>query len=366
MAQGTASIHGHVTNAAGQPVTQGEVGLTTDRSAAGATRKYDYTFSLDGNGNFKGTDIKPGDYLSVISQGAKRIDFVDHVVLTAGDDRTVDFDMSRPEYISKMTPDEKAALEEYKKNAAAAAEKTAQIQKMNGLLIQARADIKAANYDAAISGMKEATGTMPDQPILWHTLGDAYLGKANVLAKEPPPSGTYVVLSADGAYGLAIDSYGKALSSNAASAKPSAELAGAVSNQMGEAFSKQGKAKEAAGAFETAAKSDPANLKMYFYNEAVVFYNAFLHSDSASDAEEAVKAADRAIAADPVKSDLYFMKARSLEPRIVPSGKQRIAPPGLVEACNKYLELAPAGSHANDVRTLLLKVQGPTPAKAKK
>ncbi len=50
-----ASVHGHVNNAVGQAVNQGEVRLSTDRSSPPAERKYQYKFPLDQNGDFKGT-----------------------------------------------------------------------------------------------------------------------------------------------------------------------------------------------------------------------------------------------------------------------------------------------------------------------
>src|SRR3989442_8032881 len=43
-AQATASIHGHINNAIGQPIPKGEVKLTTDRGADEKSRKYQYTF----------------------------------------------------------------------------------------------------------------------------------------------------------------------------------------------------------------------------------------------------------------------------------------------------------------------------------
>ena len=43
------------------------------------------------------------------------MDFNDSLVFVAGDDKTVNFDMTRKEYIDKMTPEEKKQLEDYKK-----------------------------------------------------------------------------------------------------------------------------------------------------------------------------------------------------------------------------------------------------------
>ena len=103
--------------------------------------------------------------------------------IAAGEDKTVDFDMTRKEYIDKMSPADRAALEEYKKNAAATMAANAKIENLNALLKTARADTKAGNYDGAVKAMTDATTAKPDEPILWDTLGDAQLGQANAADK---------------------------------------------------------------------------------------------------------------------------------------------------------------------------------------
>ena len=54
LAQANATIHGHVQNPAGMPLTTGEVRLTTDRNPNATNRKFDFTFPIDGSGNYKG------------------------------------------------------------------------------------------------------------------------------------------------------------------------------------------------------------------------------------------------------------------------------------------------------------------------
>ena len=70
--------------------------------------------------------------------------------LAAGDDKVVNFDMTRKEYIDKMTPEERKQLEEYKKKAAARLRRTPRFKNLNAMLAQARADTKAGNFDPAI------------------------------------------------------------------------------------------------------------------------------------------------------------------------------------------------------------------------
>jgi tetratricopeptide (TPR) repeat protein len=329
-------------------LTRGEVRLTTDRAADAKSRKYQYTFPLDGSGNYKGTGIAPNNYVVMVFQDDKSLDFNDSVNLSAGDDKTVDFDMSRKEYIDKMTPEERKALEEYKKKNAEAVAANAKIANLNQLLVQARADNKAGNFDSAITAMQQATTAKPDESILWVTLGDAQLGSADAAMKAAKTAGTS---TSDPAivqkYTDAAASYKKGVDLNAASKKPSPEVAGAAYNQLGQAYAKIGDAKNSSDAYEEAAKAQPTQASMYFFNEAATLYNA-------GKMDEAAAAADKAIAADPKRAEAYYIKGQALIPKAtVDKTGKIVAPPGCVDAYQTYLELAPTGPHAEDVKGVL-------------
>jgi tetratricopeptide (TPR) repeat protein len=348
MAQGTASIHGHVNNPLGQPIASGDVKLTTDRTSEPKSRKYQYTFPIDQNGDYKGSGIAPGNYVAIVFQGDKSLDFNDSVVLSANDDKVVSFDMSRQEYIDKMTPEEKKTLEEYRKKNADAMAANSKITNLNKVLVQARADIKAGNFDNAVTSMKGATETKPDEPILWVTLGDAQLGSADAAAKAAKTAGTPVTPEITQKYTDAAASYKKAIDLDTASKKPNPAIAAAAYNQLGQALSKSGNTKDAADAYDQAAKADPAHAGMYFFNEAATLYNT-------GKLTEAGAAADKAIAADPNRADAYYIKGQALIPQatVDPKTQKIVAPPGCVEAYQKYLELAPDGPHAADIKGIL-------------
>jgi hypothetical protein len=345
MAQGTASIHGHVQNPAGQPLTTGEVRLTTDKNA-NSPSKFDYTFPIDGSGNYKGADIKPGSYTAIVYQGANHIDFMP-AQLASGDDKTIDFDMTRKEYMDKMSPADKAALEEYKKKNAEAVAANAKIGNLNNLLKSARAATAAGNYDEAVKNMTDATAAKPDEPILWETLGDAQLGQANTAAKAAHDAKT-TDASVPDKYAAAEASYQKALDLNAKAAKPNPEVAAAANNQMGQALGKTGKTKEAAAAYEAAAKADPTKAGTYYFNEAATLFNA-------SDMDGAAAAADKAITADPTKVEAYYIKGQALVQKatVDPKTNKITAPADCVAAYQKYLELAPTGPHAEEIKGIL-------------
>jgi tetratricopeptide (TPR) repeat protein len=350
VAQGTASIHGHVNNAAGMALPKAEIRLTNDRTSQPADRKYQYTFPIDPtSGDYKGTGIAPGNYVVFVFAEDKSVDFNESVVLANGDDKVVSFDMTRPEYLAKMSPEDRKALEDYKKKNAEIVANNSKISSLNTLLTQARADNKAGNYDAAMKSMKDATAAKPDEGILWLTLGDAQLGSADAAAKAAKAAGTPTTDPAITAkYADAAASYKKGIDLNSASKKPSPEVAAVAYNQLGQVYAKQGDAKAAADAYEQAAKTLPANAGMYYFNEAVTLYNN-------GKLAEADAAADKAIAADPNKADAYYIKGQALIPQatVDPKTQKIVAPPGCVEAYQKYLELTPDGAHAADVKGIL-------------
>jgi tetratricopeptide (TPR) repeat protein len=331
-------------------VTNGEVRLSTDRNPKSTNRKYDYSFPLDSSGNYKGGNIKAANYVAVLFQNNSQMDLMP-APLAAGDNKAVDFDMSRKAYLDSMSPAERDAMEQTKKANAEIMAKNAKIDNLNTLLKQARADTAAGNYAAAIKAMTDATTAKPDESILWDALGDAQLNdavaadNASKAAKTADPS-VAVKLAA------AVTSYQKTISVNAASDKPNAETAAVANNQLGSALGRLGKSQEAAAAYDAAATADPKGAAKYYFNEAVTLYNA---SVATGKVDGLVDAADKAIAADPTKSEAYYLKTQGLAPLITmgPDGKSFIAPPGLVDACNMYLKLAPAGVHAADIKGLL-------------
>jgi tetratricopeptide (TPR) repeat protein len=197
--------------------------------------------------------------------------------------------------------------------------------------------------------MEQATTAKPDEGILWLTLGDAQLGSGDAAAKAAKAAGTPTTDPAIAQkYSDAVASYKKSVDLNAASKKPSPEVAAVAYNQLGQAYAKMGDTKGAADAYEQAAKAMPANSGMYYYNEAVTLYNS-------GKLPEADAAADKAIAADPKKADAYYIKGQALIPQatVDPKTQKIVAPPGCVEAYQMYLELAPDGVHAADVKGVL-------------
>jgi tetratricopeptide (TPR) repeat protein len=344
-----ASIHGHVQNPLGQPLKNATVRLTTGHTTDPKEVKWAYTFPVDDNGDYKGTGIAPGTYLAVVWADDKTVDFFDGQSFKASEDKQLDFDMTRQAYIEKMTPEQKKQLEEFKKKNAEVMQSNAKIQNLNAALAQARADNKAGNYDAAATSMTQATTQLPNEPILWLALADAQLGQADAALKAAKAAGKPATdPSVTEKYVAAETSYKKVIELNAASKKPNPASAGAAYNQLGQAYARSGDAKNASDAFDSAAKEEPAKAGMYYFNEAATLYNAGAH-------DAAGAAADKAIAADPNKAEAYYIKGQALIPKatVDPKTQRIVAPPGCEDAYQKYLELAPDGPHAQEVKDIL-------------
>jgi len=322
----TGSIHGHVQDPVGVSVPDGIVTLSTD---GGKTAKY--TFHTDANGDFKGDGIAPGTYTLSLRKADtppdKVVDQFPEVKITAKGDTAQDFDMTRADYVAKMTPEQRKAAEELRAKNASALKENSVIKNLNANLNKAREDNKTKNYAEAESLMSQATAAKPDAAVLWLELGVAQSG----LKK----------------YDDAATSLKKAIDLDAASKKPNPEIEGAAGNALGEALADQKKTPDAQAAYEAAAKVNPTQAGMYFQNETIVLSRL-------GDTDAIVAAADKAIAADPTKPIPYYLKGQALiNKATVDKAGKIVAPPGCAEADQKYLELAPDGQFANDAKSVL-------------
>jgi tetratricopeptide (TPR) repeat protein len=356
----TGKIHGKVINPTGQPQGGGTVCLSTD---GGLTLKY--TFPVDDTGNYTG-EAPPGTYMVVYraadTPAGKMVDSIRGVKIVAGQDTAQDIDMSRQEYIDKMSPDEKKQLEDLKKQNAEALKANTLINQLNADLkivnqdkkdidnatataTQALgataskidlankiAEIKTAKYTDIVSIATKDTGLKPDEALLWNQLGYGQAGLKQ--------------------YDEAITAYKKAVDLETASKKPRMPVIGQAQAGLGECYARTGKVPEANAAFDAANKADPANGQLYLKNQAIIF---FQEGNAAAQAA----AADEAIKADPNPNDpnlaiLYYIKGQGLIMNATVDAKGHyVLPPDCTAAYKKYLELAPKGQFAADVTGIL-------------
>jgi tetratricopeptide (TPR) repeat protein len=321
----TGKIHGKVLDPTGMAKTAGTVILSTD----GKTPKY--SFPISGTGEFKGEGIAPGTYMLTLrlpdTPPDKVVDQIENVKIAAGQDLALDDDMSRKEYLDKMTPDQKKQVEEFKKKNADIMKNNDVIKNLNADLAAARQDNKDKKYADADALMAKDTAAKPDGELLWYELGIAQLGEKK--------------------FDDAVTSFKKTAELGAASKKPNPELLGGAHSGMGEAYARSGKAPEAAAAYDEAAKANPPKAGFYLSNETVVFQNV-------GNADAQAAAADKAIAADPKSPLPYYLKGQALAGKITVDAKGGyVLPPGCAEAYEKYLDLAPNGQFAPESKAIL-------------
>jgi tetratricopeptide (TPR) repeat protein len=355
LAQGPgATVQGHVTNPAGQNFTPGDVKFTKDKTLPFKEEKFLNDAPIDADGNYKAAGVAPGDYFVYVVQGDKTADRQELTVKAGDTNLTLNDDMTRAEFLKTMTPEQLKALEEFKKKNAEAVSANQVIAKLNTTLKTVRADLVAAapgkdDVSKDVASMKQAVDAKADVGLLWLTYGDTLQAQAAHLTAEDKKAGKSPATDDEvtKAYSDAVDAYKKAVALDSAAAKPNVGGLAADYNQMGNALTRLGKTDEASPAFDSAAKTDPSKAGMYFKNEAAVLYNA-------GQMDGALAAADKAIAADPNAADAYYIKGQALVTKTAPdaSGKL-VAPPGCVEAYQKFLELAPNDSKVPDVKAVL-------------
>ncbi len=350
----TGKIHGHVTNPTGTSQSGGTMYLMN-----GTAEKA--TFTVDANGDYSGV-AAPGTYTLLFRTPGmpadKMADKIENIRITNGGDTVADDDMSRKEYIDALPEETRKNLEELKKHNAEALKANAVIKNLNVDLktvmqdihdadaakatatqqlgaSAAKADVEAketeirtAKYSEVESLMLKDTQLRPTESVLWSYLAQGELG----LKK----------------YDDAAASFKKAIDTDAASKKPRPEVLGMANAGIGEIDARTGKVPDANAAYDAAAKADPTKAEFYFKNEAVIF-------SQVGNADAQATAADEAIQADPKDPLPYYLKGQALiaKATVDPKTQRIVLPPGCGEAYAKYLELAPTGQFAADVKGIL-------------
>jgi tetratricopeptide (TPR) repeat protein len=205
----------------------------------------------------------------------------------------------------------------------------------NALIKQAMEAMAAKNWQAAVAPLQQLIADDPDNWQYRSAMGDVQFGL--------------------GAYDQAVAAYEKGIglaqgapddAKNPTEVLKKKAAIGKMLTQQGNAYLKLRKNTEATAAFTKAASLDP--------NPATAYFNLCATQYNVGNVQGALDACSKAIAADPNKADAYFIKGSLLigESKTDSSGKL-MAPPGAAESLKRYLELAPNGAHANDVKQML-------------
>ncbi len=350
-------IHGRVINPSGVAQKDGTVSLSSD---GGVTLSYN--FPVDQTGMYSG-EAPPGEYTIVYrapdTPEGKIVDYISGVVVLAGQDIAQDIDMSRQEFISRLSPDQQLQLQALREANAAAASDTrrgnasidadlkivnldfqaaenarlAAAQNLHASLGASDVDVMTAEIENAKleeiqTLMMKDTAADPSEPVLWIALARAQTGLKNYLDAEA--------------------NFKKALDLALKASPPLPQAVGAAEEGLGEVYACTLMVDEANAAFEAAIEADPSNAARYLRNQTIFFYNARNFSAQ-------IDAADKAIQANPTQAILYYIKAAGLavDARVDPETNKLVLPPGCADAFRKYLQLDPTGAHASEAISVL-------------
>jgi tetratricopeptide (TPR) repeat protein len=354
----TGKIHGHVIGPEGNPRTNGTVSLSTGPTEDKAS------FPVNAQGEYSG-EAPVGTYTLLYRDPStpkdKRVDQIDNVKIVAGQDTQQDLDMTRPDFLKTLTPEQQKQLEELKKKNSEALKSNQVVRQLNTDLNKAQqelhegdtasteaaqalgasaskadlaaktAEIKQQKYSDVEQIMQRDSALKPDASILWTRLGQAQLG----LKK----------------YDDAQTSLKKAIEVESASKKPNPQWLALSQAALGESYARQGKVAEAQAAYDDAAKSDPTQAAQNYKNESIVFFQA-------QNTDAQVAAADKAIALapeDPKMAIAYYIKGNGLVGKTAedPATHKLVPPPGCMEAYQKYVQLDPNGQFTAEVKQIM-------------
>lgn len=312
-------VQGRITSS-GKPVANAVVTLTN--TANGRT----YKIKTDKDGAFSGVGIAFGEYEEEISDASGEKLFKRKVPVTgeggAVDDLSVDIGSGGGG--PRLSDAEIARLKAEREKG----------MNLNALINQYNAAQQAKNWQQAADTLKQMIVAAPNRWDFQQALGDMQLNL--------------------GQFQEAAATYEKAIPAAEDSAKtdPKADPAkiktavGKMLTNEGAAYTKLKQTDKAVQAFTQAAAMDP--------NPGTAYFNLCATQYNSGNTKGALEACDKAIAADPNRADAYFIKGSLMmaDSKQGKDGKLE-APAGTADALNKYLELAPDGPHANDVKQML-------------
>jgi tetratricopeptide (TPR) repeat protein len=254
-----------------------------------------------------------------------------------GDPQQLNFDLARaaaaagaaaanaPEADRSMSKADKEKFEKQKAEREAALAKNKALNDAYNLGKQA---LEAKAWDQAVDALVKATELDAKQSAVWSSLAEAYSGLA---ASKPADSAAN--------YQKAYDAYAKAI-----------ELAptdAGLYNNYALALARGKKIDDAKTNLAKAAELDPPGAGKYYYNLGALLVNSG-QNDAATDQFK------KAIDADPTYADAQYQYGLTLAGKSTTDASGKIvAPPGAVEALQKYLSLKPDGPYAASAKEMI-------------
>lgn len=238
----------------------------------------------------------------------------------------------------KPTAEEIAEFEKKKKEYEDAMLKDKALQETFSAAMQAR---EAKNWNLAIENFIKASEIDPTQEAVWANLADTYTMRAETLRGA----------AAQADYGRAADAYAKAVALKPADAS--------LHNNYAIVAARSQRVDVAQAELAKAIELDPAGAAKYYRNLGTVYFD----TNQSAQAEATFR---KAIELDPKNPDAYYRLGLVLVQNATVEGDKMKAPPGTVEAFQKYLELAPNGPNAAEAKSMLDVLGSPVPSNLKR
>jgi len=242
------------------------------------------------------------------------------------------------------------------------------VDAINADLKSAATALQEKRYADAESTMLRVTAQRPDLILPWVQLGTAQIGLKkypeaevsfnNALGGNPGPTseakqgvsgGFYQPDAKPGAVAPnATRASNPTLTTTVTKQNLTPDILGAALTGIGEVYIRTNRIPDGQAAFDQAAKANPPQGAFYLRNETILLLQT-------GHAAEQVASADKAIALDPKRADLYFFKGQGLaaQATIDPKTQKLVLPAGCADALQKYLELDPSGQYSNDAKGML-------------
>src|SRR5277367_1964777 len=325
------AVEGDIKGPDGKPVQGAQ--LLIEREDMKGTYK---CAKSDKKGQYIYNGLPKGKYtISVLVDGQVK-QHIDHVQTNLGDPVPVNFDLKPNAEAAAAAAAENADRSISKEEREANDKRTkanAEIIQKNKALNDAfnggKEAMAAKNYDAAVESFQKGVQLDPNQHVIWANMADAY---------------TALALTKTGADQQAVLEKSLDAFQHAITLKPDDP---AYHNNYALALARDKKYEDAQAELNKAATLDPPNAGRYYYNLGALLVN----SGQMAASEQAFK---KAIEANPDYADAQYQYAIALSAKMtVAADGKMIAPPGMAEALQKYLALAPTGPNAEAAKGML-------------
>lgn len=345
-AQGLAKVAGKAIDVNGQPIADAQVQLVSQDTGQKMTTK------TDKHGDFFQIGVPPGSYkVSLVKDGQILFFFNGVPVHLNPDDSAteVDFDLKKEaEGKGQGSGEGNAAAAAAMAQRQAEQQRQQKIASLQALVSQASTQEQAGQWDQAVESLTQAATAAPTVPFLWARLGVAEYGAGDAMQKSGDKAG------AGAHYQKSIEAYTKALDLKPTDPKDLAT----IHNNLGQAYIKSGKPDDAVKEYTLAAQISPANAATSYFNLGAILTNQATVETNAQiktkDIDAANEAFDKAIQADPNYGEAWYQKGINLLSKATYDKSGNIVPaPGTAEAFQKYLQVAPAGAHAEEAKSMI-------------